>query len=138
MFKAKSVRIISLILAVLSTALLLSACKKEAEPRVSTTYTFDPGTMFLTNINDEDPRRVVKCSVIFEVIDPAARMELSEQNHAIRDAVLVVLGELTLEELTKGRDLQDISQRMVNKVNEQINSVEDLVIGAYFTEFVLG
>jgi len=80
---------------------------------------------------------VVKCAVVFEVIDEAATTELTTHNYVIRNAILVILGQLTLEELTENRDLEEIALRIVEKVNDSIFSHVDLIVGAYFTEFTL-
>jgi len=138
MKKITPVRLVFFVPAVLIVVLILSACGgTEAAPRVPSTYIFNPGAVFTTNINDDDPRRVIRCSIIFEVVDEAAIEELAGYNAAIRNAVLIVLGQLTMEEVTTGKDLQEISQRLVEQVNDAIYSYIDLVIGAYFTEFVL-
>jgi len=134
--KVSQVRSVLFISVVLISALLLSACKKQ-EARLPTTHTHNPGAAFSANINDEDTRRILKCAVIFEVIDEAAIAELTNYNFVVRNAVLMVLGELTIEELTTNKNMQDISQRLVNQVNLSVQSKVDLVIGAYFTEFVL-
>jgi len=126
----------SFIPAVLILLLLLSSCASEA-PRLPATFNYSPGAVFTTNINDEDPRRVLRCAVVFLVIDEAATTELVEYNAVIRNAVLVVLGGLTVEELTTNRDLGDIAQKMVDQVNQDIGSRIDLVVGAYFTDIVL-
>jgi len=144
MFKAKEntrtkvmpARLISLIITVLIAVLLASACNQQG-PRLPATYTYNPGPVFVTNINSEDSRRVVKCAVVFEVIDNAAVEELNAHNFAIRNAVLVVLGELTLEEVTTNKDLSVVSQRLVDEVNKTVSSQVDMFTGAYFTEFVL-
>ena len=136
MKKVSQVRSVLFISVVLISALLLSACKKQ-EARLPTTHTHNPGAAFSANINDEDTRRILKCAVIFEVIDEAAIAELTNYNFVVRNAVLMVLGELTIEELTTNKNMQDISQRLVNQVNLSVQSKVDLVIGAYFTEFVL-
>ena len=135
MKKLMSIRLVLLVItAVLATA-ILSACNKEA--RLPTIYTYNPGPAFESNINNEDMRRVVKCAVMFEVIDGKAGIELAEHNSTIRNAILVVLGGLTLEELTTDKDLNEISQRIVNQVNEAVGSRVNLIVGAYFTEFKL-
>jgi len=126
----------SFIPAVLILLLLLSSCAQEA-PRLPATFNYSPGAVFTTNINDEDPRRVLRCAVVFLVIDEAATVELAEYNAVIRNAVLVVLGGLTVAELTTHRDLNDIAEKMVEQVNQDIGSRLDLVVGAYFTDIVL-
>ena len=136
MKKQRSRRLVLLIHVVLAVTALLSACTPK-DNRLPTTYTYSPGAAFTTNVKDEDPRRLVKCTVVFEVIDEAAATEMDSYNFAIRNAVLIVLTGLTLEELTTQRDLVDISQKIVSQVNSTLRSNADLVIGAYFTEFTV-
>jgi len=125
------------IIVLLITMFLLTACETPI-PRIPVVYTYNPGAPFSTNFNfEEDPRRQVKCTIMFEVIDEAAIDELTENNFIIRNAVLSVLGELTWPEVTTERNLDDIAQRLVERVNEDLNSNIDLIIGAYFTEFAL-
>ena len=137
MKKALLKRVVPVISVILLTMLLLSACNAP-DPRIATIYTFSPGPQFATNFNSEDPRRQVRCSVVFEVVDEAAIEELTANTFVVRNAVLSVLGELTMPEVTNERDLADIAQRLVTRVNEDIRSNIDLVVGAYFTDFVLG
>lgn len=136
MKKATRTRSFLVVPAILTIALLLSACSSE-EARLPAAYSYSPGASFATNINDEDIRRVVRCTVVFEVIDEEATIDLVDYNFIIRDAVLKVLGELTMEELTVDKDLDEIAQRLVDRTNEAIDSKIDFIIGAYFTEFSL-
>ena len=128
-------RLALLVPVVLIVAMILSACAAKV-PRLTKPFTFSPGAAFTANINGTDPRKMVKCAVVFEVFDEAATAELTDYTFIIRNAVLVVLGELTEEKLTTDRDLQDIALRLVEKVNEVIPSNVPLVVGAYFTDFV--
>jgi len=112
-----------------------SACGSEPPPRLSETFTYNPGAQFQTNLLDSDPRRIVRCTVMFEVVDAQASEDLAAYNSAIRNAVLTVLGGLTLEEVTERRDLADISQRLVEQANQAVSGVSSLIIAAYFTEF---
>ena len=121
---------------ILIALLLLSACGGD-DPRLAAVYTFNPGAPFTTNINDEDHRRTVRCAVIFKVIDEAASEELNGRAFVIRDTIIAVLGDLTLEELTVNKDLHAISERLVTEVNIAVNAEIDLIVGAYFTEFTL-
>ena len=124
-----------LVTVILAVAMLLSACTKQA-PRLPTPFTFSPGAAFTANIKDESPKKLVKCAVIFEVVDEAATTELASYTFVIRNAILEVLGELTEEELTVNRDIQDIALRLVEKINEVVPSNIPLVVGAYFTDFI--
>ena len=121
-------------------AFYITACNSEAPvQRVPDKYLFEPGGSFTTNINHEDSRRVhrLTAALMFEVVDESAVEELENHTPAIRNAVLMVLGELTMEEVTTEKDLEDITQRIVERVNAAINSNVQLILRAYFTEFVL-
>ena len=142
MKKAKVKKLSIIISILLLSTFLVSAC---GEPylRIPPAYYFSPGGPFSTNITvldrdgNPDPRRQIRCTIVFEVLDEDAIEELDEVTFIIRNAVLQVLGELTIEEITVNRDLDSISQRLVDRVNEEINSYYDLVVWAYFTEFAL-
>ena len=127
---------------VLIAAFLLSACDAPV-PRITPSHFFNPGAPFQTNITvvdkdgNPDPRRQIRCAVVFEVFDEAAVEELGEVNFVVRNSVLKVLGELTMDEITVNRDLDDIIHRIVDQVNEDVTSNVDLVVWAYFTEFAL-
>ena len=136
MKKLMTVRAALFIPALLIVSILLSACNQEA-PRLPAVYSHNPGPLFQTNLNDEDHRRVIRCAVMFEVIDERAQEELSGRNFVVRNAVLSVLGELTMDEVTQNKDLEEISERLVERVNEAIGSYIPLVVGAYFTEFAV-
>jgi flagellar basal body-associated protein FliL len=134
--KKTMIKRIALILAlVLISTFILTAC--DSESRIRHRYTFSPGAQFSTNFNDEDPRRQVRCLIIFEVIDENAIDELTDNNFIVRNAVLSVLGTLTMEELTTGRNLENIAGRIVQQVNADLDSPIDLVVAAFFTEFAI-
>ena len=127
---------------ILIATFLLSACDSPT-PRITPSFYFNPGGPFQTNVTvidkdgNPDPRRQIRCSIVFEVIDEAAEEELAEINFVVRNSVLQVLGELTLDEITVDRDLNDIILRIVDQVNADIHSNQDLVLWAYFTDFAL-
>ncbi|MDR2589969.1 MAG: flagellar basal body-associated FliL family protein [Oscillospiraceae bacterium] len=121
---------------ILIAVFILSACDSP-DPRIPIKYTFNPGGQFSTNVNDEDPRRQIRCTIIFEVVDEAAVDELTENSFVVRSAVLSVLAKLTIPEITTNSNLDAIAERLIEKVNEDLQSTYDLVIGAYFTDFAL-
>ena len=139
MTRLSTKKILLLVASVVLLTLFLTACDNAEEPtqRLPDRHVFDPGPVFATNINHDDPRRVLRCAVILEVIDELAIEELWAFSDTIRNAILMVLGELTLAEVTTDKDLEDIGLRIVERVNESINSNIPMVIGATFTEFVL-
>ena len=142
MKKATLSKIAVVISIVLIAAFIISACDS-APPRITPAYYFSPGGPFQTNItafdrdDNPDPRRQLRCALVFEVIDEDAIEELEEVNFIVRNAVLNILGELTIEDVTIHRDMDDLIQRIVDRVNEDIHSYVPLVIWAYFTDFAI-
>jgi len=114
---------------------LLVACNDES--RIPSVHSYSPGGQFSTNINSDDPRRQVRASIVFEVIDEAAVEELTEVNFIIRHTVIRVLGSLTMEDMIPERDLDELATRLVHEVNAALATHFDLIIGVYFTEFYL-
>ena len=138
MTKLSPLRIALLITTVVILMFVLTACgSDEPSQRLPDRHTFNPGAVFATNINHDDPRRVLRCAIMFEVIDERATEELINFADTIRNAVLMVLGELTMEEVTTNKNLEDISTRIVERVNTAIGSHIPMIVGASFTEFVL-
>ena len=134
--KKAMLRKISVVLLIVLVAALISAACDSPPPRIPDKFFFNPGP-FSTNVNDEDPRRQVRCTVVFEVVDEAAIEELSMISFIVRNSVLTVLGQLTIPEITTRRNLEAIGQRLIDQINEDIASHYDLVIGAFFTDFAL-
>ena len=138
MKKATYKKIALVISVILIAAFLVSACDSP-DPRITTAYYYQAGGPFATNISDENnPRLQIRCTIVFEVVDERAIEELDEVVFKVRNSVLAVLGELTLEEITVRRDLDVISQRLVDRVNEDLPTTYELFLRAYFTDFSLG
>jgi len=135
MKKTARVRSAIIVPALLIAAMLISACDSP-QPRLPTVYTYNPGAAFTINVAHDNPRSVLRCAVVFEVLDASAAEEMVNYNFMIRNAVLVVMGSLTMEELTTEKNIPEIAQRMVDLVNEALGGNVPLVVGAYFTEFI--
>ena len=142
MKKAVFRKIIIVTSLILIAVFVVSACDSP-DPRITPAYYYSPGGPFQTNIialdreDNPDPRRQLRCAIVFQVIDEAAIEELEVVNFIIRDAVLQVLGALTMEEITVNRDLALIAEKLVERINEEINSNIDLIVTAYFTDFAI-
>ena len=121
---------------ILIALFVISACDSP-EPRILSSFYYTPGGPFSTNVNDEDPRRRIRCTIVFEVVDERAIEELEDVTFKVRSSVLEVLGELTIPEITTERDFEDISNRLIEKINEDLPTDYELFKKAYFTDFVL-
>jgi len=129
--------IIVFILVSMLALFVITACDSPP-PRIAEIFTYNPGGQFTTNFTWETrPQAQVRCAIIFVVIDERAAEELADFNFVIRNAVLSVLGELTIEDITVDRDLNSLAERIVEQVNEDLGATTELITGAYFTEFGL-
>ena len=126
-----------IILPILLSALFLITACNTPDSRVPTSHYYSPGGPFSTNVNDADPRRQIRCTIVFEVIDAQAVEELEDVTFKVRSSVLGVLGELTIADITTHRNLEAISQLLVDRINEELPTTIDLFVRAYFTDFVL-
>ncbi|MCL2628344.1 MAG: flagellar basal body-associated FliL family protein [Oscillospiraceae bacterium] len=126
------------IVAVLLLALFVLAACDSPDPRIASVVTYSPGGQFSTNFSwEQNQRAQVRCLITFTVVDERAIEELTDHNFVIRNSVLSVLGELTIEEITTERDLNSLAERIVARVNEDLGASVELITGAYFTEFGL-
>ena len=141
--KKATIRKIAIVISVVLIAgFVISACDSPP-PRIAPAYYFNPGGPFQTNItafdrdDNPDPRRQLRCAIVFEVYDEDAIEELTEVNFIVRNAILQVMGELTMEDITVYRDLDELMERFVERINDDIDSHTDLIIWGYFTDFVI-
>ncbi|WP_305043271.1 flagellar basal body-associated FliL family protein [Geoalkalibacter sp.] len=90
---------------------------------------------FIVNILDNDGTRYLKAALTLEAETPAGRQEIIERMPQIRDAILLVAGNKTFDEL---RDLQgklQLRAELLGRVNEIMK--RDRIRRIYFTEFVV-
>ena len=127
-----------LIIILISLSVLTAVACDSPDPRIAAVVTYNPGGQFTTNFNwPQTPRAQIRCAITFVVLDERAAEELADHNFVIRNSVLSVLGELTINEITEDRDLNGLAERIVEQVNEDLGTQVHLVISAYFTEFGL-
>jgi flagellar basal body-associated protein FliL len=133
--KAIFKKIAPLVSAMLAGMFLLAACDS-APPRVLPVHTLPLGSIS-TNFNHDDPRRQINTSIVFEVFDEAAVEELAPLTFIMRNAVLSILAELTLEDITTNRNLDYLGERIVERANNDLGLNIDLIVRAYFTDFAI-
>ncbi len=90
---------------------------------------------FIVNILDDEGTRYLKAALTFEAETTAGLQEVGERMPQIRDAVLLVAGNKTFNEL---RDLQgklQLRAELLGRVNEILKRGK--IRRIYFTEFVV-
>jgi len=90
---------------------------------------------FVININDDKDSRYLKAAITLEMDSPEAVAEVKTRMPQVRDAILLLIGNKSYNEV---RDLQGKLQlrvELMNKVNEIVRGGK--VRRIYFTDFVV-
>jgi len=90
---------------------------------------------FIVNLIDRDANRYLKASITFEVDIEDTAAEINERMPQIRDAILLLVGNKTFDEL---RDLQGKMQ-LRSELAGQLNTIlrKGQIRFIYFTNFVI-
>lgn len=108
----------------------LASCAKDpsAKPKV---YTYSVGDPFVTNLKDS--KKMLKCSVVFEVTKKSIADKSSDTNYMIRNAVNTMLLQLTEADVLNITDTKLIEQKMTDVANEAMET--DVFYSAKITDF---
>lgn len=90
---------------------------------------------FIVNIIGEENSHYVKASMSFEMTTAAAVEEATSRMPQIRDAVLLLIGNKTFEELQDLQGKKQLKAEITSKVNSFLQSGQIKAI--YFTDFVV-
>ena len=90
---------------------------------------------FIVNILDNDGTRYLKAALTLEVETAAGRQEVIERMPQLRDAILLVTGNKTFDELNDLQGKLQLRAELLGRVNEILK--RDRVRRIYFTEFVV-
>ena len=90
---------------------------------------------FIVNIIGEENSHYVKASMSFEMTTAAAVEEANSRMPQIRDAVLLLIGNKTFEELQDLQGKKQLKAEITSKVNAFLQTGQIKAI--YFTDFVV-
>lgn len=94
---------------------------------------FNTGTPFITNIKDN--RSILKCDIYIEVNDKDAAEQLKKEIPKIRDRIILILRDLTIEDIER----QDIQEELKNHIQSDLQETLGIqnISNIYFNEFVV-
>ncbi len=109
-------------------------------PTVELTQSADIGPMvdieeFIVNIISADSNHYVKASLTLELTNEESREELTKRMPQTRDAILLLLGNKTYEELQDLQGKKQLKAELINRINSFLQSGK--VKSIYFTNFVV-
>ena len=124
-------RILIVVIAVIAVGTLLVSCgKKEGEPEVLYNYAIKDA--FIANVKDS--QKLVKASIVL-VMNKDISEDLDESIHIIRDTVLIILRDLTDEDISS----PDIMDRLRSEIPAALNKALEIenIVSVYFSDFVM-
>ena len=90
---------------------------------------------FIVNIISQDGNHYVKSSLSIELSSPNAQAEINQRMPQIRDAILMLVGNKTYEELQDLQGKRQLKAEMISKINTFLRTGR--VNNIYFTDFVV-
>ena len=90
---------------------------------------------FVVNIISQDGSHYVKASLTLELSNEPAKEETTQRMPQVRDAILLLVGNKTFEELQDLQGKKQLKAEMISKINSLLKSGK--VKSIYFTDFVV-
>ena len=90
---------------------------------------------FIVNIMDDEESRYLKAAITIEVDGEAASMELTSRMPQIKDAILLLVGNKSFNELSDLQGKIQLRAELINKLNSILTKGK--VKRIYFTDFVV-
>jgi flagellar protein FliL len=90
---------------------------------------------FIVNIISGDTAHYVKASLTVELTNPEAKDEVEQRMPQVRDAILLLIGNKTYEELQDLQGKKQLKAELLNKINSFLQTGK--VVSVYFTNFVV-
>jgi flagellar basal body-associated protein FliL len=97
------------------------------------TTTYDPGSEFITNLNEENS--LIKAKLILEVSNKKMIKSLEKDNHIVRDAIITVLRQKTPGEINQENGMEMLKEDIINHLNEVFET--EAFVNVYFEEIVV-
>ncbi len=90
---------------------------------------------FIVNILDDEESRYLKAAITVEVSSEEASMELTSRMAQVKDAILLLVGNKTYNELSDLQGKIQLRAELINKLNSILT--QGKVKRIYFTDFVV-
>jgi flagellar FliL protein len=90
---------------------------------------------FIVNILDDEASRYLKAAITLEVNGEEASLELSRRMPQVKDAILLLVGNKTFNELNDLQGKMQLRAELINKINSIL--LKGKVKRIYFTDFVV-
>lgn len=92
-------------------------------------------TEFIVNIISDEANHYVKASLTIELTNELVKQEVTQRMPQIRDAILLLVGNKTYEELQDLQGKKQLKAELTSKINSFLQAGK--VKSIYFTDFVV-
>ena len=107
----------------------------EEKPEVRVEYS--PGDFFTTNVQvGSGATRLLKAGVVLVVNAEGMEEMLTRENARIRDTIIFILRNLTVDEINAPGNQEPLRERIIDALNEELNLGVDKFVEVLFNEFV--
>lgn len=122
-------RILIFVIAAIAVGALLVSCGKEGEEVL---YNYAIKDAFIANVKESE--KLVKASIVL-VMNKDISEDLDKKVHIIRDTVLIILRDLTDEDISS----PDIMDRLRSRIPAELNKALEIdnIVSVYFNDFVM-
>ena len=108
----------------------------EAGEKPEVRVEYSPGEFFTTNVRvSSGTPRLLKAAVILVVNETGLEETLANENARIRDTIIFILRDLTVEEIMAEGEQEELRERIINALNERL--VIDNFVEVLFNDFVM-
>ncbi|MFW6162399.1 MAG: flagellar basal body-associated FliL family protein [Planctomycetota bacterium] len=90
----------------------------------------------MVNLKDEQGRRVLKATMVFEVKDEKAKAAVGERMTEIRHRLIALLSDKRLDEV-EGKEQKDLLLRLIRMTANECVGIPDAILHVYFTQFII-
>ncbi len=108
--------------------------KKEKVEKPAQTFfiTLDP---IIVNLLDPTGKRYLQIQISLEVGDKKLEDELKEKQPIIKDTIISVLGEKTVDDVLAPNAKEEIKKELLEKINQALG--EDVVLHIYILQYIV-
>ena len=106
------------------------------KPEVRVEYS--PGDFFTTNVQvPSGAIRLLKVGIVLVVNAEGMEDMLTKENARIRDTIIFILRNLTVDEINAPGEQEPLRQKIIDALNERLNLEVDKFVEVLFNDFVM-
>ena len=106
--------------------------EKEKKPEKTFFVTLDP---IVINLMDPTGKRYLQIQISLEVGDKKMEDEIKEKEPIIKDIIISVIGEKTVDDVLAPNAKEEIKKELKEKINQALG--EDVILNIYILQYIV-